>query len=176
MNPVYTINGQPVHNAKCGDLIGFELPGFREAWINVNQDGHVTFDGIMSLPMQPYVLKCPNDVGYFVTTAYEISPSGTRGVLIGQTDIMITDISGLQPGPVLPTQQTVQPSPAPTGTPPPMGQPLYTPLAPIDQGGGGPPIQFTQPTEEQPGVFAGLNLPTIALLGIGAFFLFRKKG
>lgn len=94
----YTLDGQPTSEAYCGanggSTIGFDFPGITRAWVVVAQDGHTTFDGPMDLPMPPYTLRCPDDIGYFQAEAYEITDQGDRGGMLGQTSIAIRPIDG----------------------------------------------------------------------------------
>jgi hypothetical protein len=161
--PVYTVSGQPVSEAACGEVIEFDVPGYSTAWVIVEQNGRVTFNDIMSLPMPPYRLKCPDDVGMFTVSANTITAQGGRGNVIGATRLNVTAAAT---GP-----NTTPPYiPVPPPTPPPVGQPPYTPpLPPVDIGGG-PPIQFVPPVEEQ-GILGGLDLTTIALFGLAAVVL-----
>jgi hypothetical protein len=166
-NPVYTVNGQPVSRVSCGQTIGFDVPGYSQAWVIVAQNGQTTFDGPMSLPMPPYRLRCPDDVGDFQVAAYELV-NGQRGNVIGATRITVD-------------AEQVQMVPAPNGTPPPMGQPLYAQPPQIIEtiGGGGPPLQFEDEPAPEPGFFASMDLTTVALLAIGALVvlpLLRRKG
>lgn len=177
-NPVYSIAGVPSSEGVCGSsggsTIGFDVPGYARAWIIVAQNGRITFDGPMDLPMPPYQLKCPQDIGYFQTAAYEITPGGQRGNVIGATQFTVRDAMAT------PTPQTPPYVPVPSGTPPPIGSPPYTPPPIIETGGGGAPIQFVEPTEAS--AFGGFDLTTLALIAIGAIvvlpplFASRRKG
>src|SRR5262245_37013503 len=188
MNPVYTINGNPVSEAICGEsigsTIGFDVPGYPQAWVVVAQNGRITFDGPMDLPMQPYTLRCPDDIGNFQVAAYEITNEGTRGAVIGQTLFTVRSVD--QPSPVSTSLQPVQPpagapyapssQTAPTtGTPPPMGQVPYTPLLPPVDVGGGPPIQYVG-GEVAPGFFDNISPLAIGALVLVAVFAFSRKG
>lgn len=173
MNPQYTVNGTPVSQTTCGTVIGFDVPGYNRAWIIVSQDGHVTFDGPMDLPMPLYRLRCPEDIGFFQVAAYEVINNNVRGTVIGQTSITVAASAQTSP-----LQQPYQPIPG--GTPPPVGQPPYTPLLPPADVPGGPPIQFIDDTPTESGFFSGLDTTTLALLAVGALLvlppLFRRKG
>lgn len=171
-NPVYSIAGVPSTSGNCGNVITFDVPGYQRAWVIVYQDGKPTFDGPMDLPMQPYALKCPQDIGNFQVAAYEITAQGTRGGVIGQTSFKVNVAPVAGP--------TAQPTPTADGGPTQGGGGSEPPpIVPI--GGGGPPMQFDgddQPTEA--GMF-GLDTSTLVLVGIGALLVLpqlfkRKKG
>lgn len=177
VNPYWTdSNGNRTGSAFCGatsgDTIGFELPGYNRAWITIAQNGNITFDGPMDLPMPPYTLRCPDDVGSFIATAYEIDPSGNKGYATGQGFITVRGPDRL-------------PS-TPTTTP-------HAPTAPgITPGGSGAPATQTPqlievmtsapdlPRPIEANMFGNMDFSTIALLAIGAMVilppLFRKKG
>jgi|SRR5215470_4298011 len=161
--PVYTVNGQPVSDAVCGDVIEFDVPGYSTAWVIVAKDGNIQFNDIMSLPMPPYKLKCPDDVGLFTVSANLITPQGGRGNVIGATRLNVT----AQPT-VVYTPPYV---PVPPPTPPPVGQPPYTPQTPPVDIGTGPPIQFVEPETQQASIFGGMDFTTIALIGLAAVVL-----
>lgn len=172
MQPVYSIAGIPATEGVCGpsggSVIGFDVPGYSRAWIIVAQNGKITFDGPMELPMPQYQLRCPQDIGYFQTAAYEITPGGQRGNVIGATQFTVRDASSV------PQVLTTPYVPVPSGTPPPVGTPPYTPppYTPppiIETGGGGPPIQFVEPPPQESGIFGGMDLTTLGLIAIGAF-------
>lgn len=167
--PQYSVSGQPTNDVVCGTTIGFDVPGYQRAWVIVAQDGHITFDAPMDLPMPQYALKCPQDVGFFQTAAYEITPQGTRGNVIGQTQITVRQAPMQTTTPQTPTQPT-QPTTPGGGTAP--------PIIPVGGGGGG--IDYTgggEPTEA--GFFSGMDTTTLILLGVGALLvlpqLFQKK-
>lgn len=179
-NPQYYVNGQPTSEGVCGESVGttitFDVPGYNRAWIIVSQDGRFTFDGPMDLPMPPYALKCPQDVGFFQTAAYEITAEGKRGGVIGQTQFTVrnaNDTGTTSPPYVPPLEPTAPPAPPSTGgTAPP-------PIIPV--GGGGPPITYGDgggPTEA--GFFSGMDTTTLVLIGVAAIFLLpqlmRKRG
>lgn len=172
-SPIYTVGGQPAPTAVCGEVIGFDVPGYPQAWIIVYQDGRSTFDGPMNLPMSPYALRCPNDVGFFQVAAYEIV-NGQRGNVIGQTSIRVTAPSQPIPG-QLPPGNTLVPSPVPGSTPPRMGEPPY-----IIEGGVPYGPTFENEPEPESGFF-GMDSTTLALLALGALvvlppLLSRRKG
>lgn len=173
--PVYTVGGQPVSNTSCGQVIEFDVPGYEQAWVIVAQDGRITFDGPMPLPMQPYQLRCPQDVGNFQVAAYALV-NGSRGNLIGATRIQVS-AAPVSPGPTgsLPITPLT-----PSGTPPPMGQPHYTPPMILETGGPGTTF-IEEPEAEEPGFFASLDLTTVALIGVAALvvlppLLSRRRG
>lgn len=172
-NPVYTVNGQPVSTVKCGDTIGFDVPGYPHAWVVVAQDGHITFDGPMDLPMPPYTLRCPDDVGFFQVGAYVLTPDGKRGAVIGSTSITVNQSIA----PVVVNRSNGGTPPAPGATPPIIGGTPYTPSQIIETGAPAPPIQFND-TSEQPVGFEW-NLTTIAIAAVAALVilppLFRKQ-
>lgn len=172
--PVYAIAGVPSTSGKCGDTITFDVPGYQRAWIVVYQDGRPTFDGIMDLPMPPYALKCPQDIGNFQVAAYEITAQGTRGGVIGQTSFTVT--AGLQPQQQ--PQPTAQPTDDGTSTPGSGGGSTPPPIVPV--GGGTSPIDFVPgDSETTEASMFGMDTITLVLLGIGALFvlpqLFRSK-
>lgn len=180
MPPEYTVSGSPTSQAWCGTgpgavgtTIGFDVPGYSRAWIIAAQNGRIAFDGPMDLPMPPYTLRCPDDIGFWQTAAYEITPQGTRGNVIGQTTLNVKTASGTVPGTTAPPGVP----PAPTGTPPPMGGTLYTPTL-VETGGDG--VTFQEEQEAQQAGF-GLDLTTIALLALGALVVLpqlfsRRRG
>jgi len=186
MPPLYTVNGRPTAEAWCGQgpgaigtTIGFDVPGYDRAWIVVAQDGRITFDGPMDLPMPLYTLRCPEDLGLFYTVAYDITAQGTRGNRIGQTQINVKVVPG--PSPSGGPSGVPNPVPAPNGTPPPIGQPLYVPPQIIETGSRPGPTFYEEPEPEQAGFFANVDLTTVALLALGALVVLpplfsRRRG
>lgn len=164
MSVSYLVNGEPVSSVLCGETITFDVTGYPRAWIIVAQDGQVTFDAPMDLPMPAYKLKCSDDIGYFQAAAYAITPQGGRGNVIGTASLNVRPASA-------------QPS-TPTLTPTTPSEPGITPGG---SGGtveihdtGGPPIEFTQGDVAAQGV----DFTTVGLIALGALIvlpaLFKK--
>lgn len=90
--PVRFINaaGQEITQAVCGDVIGFEVDGFTEIWLIESKDGQMIYNDAFITPMQPYALRCPEDVGNFTAAAYQRASSGPDpGPLIGYASITV---------------------------------------------------------------------------------------
>src|SRR5262245_35840777 len=178
-SPTYFVDGRPATEAWCGETSGstitFDIPGYDRAWVTVTQNGAVTFDQPMALPMPPYTLRCPEDVGFFFVTGYELTPDGRQGNPIGQTSLTVRGVSETPSDKPVTRILTIPPAPAPpapTGTPPPMGKPLY-----LDGGSGGDGGGVTFRSEPEP-PSTGLDLTTIALI-VGAVLILPrllKKG
>lgn len=90
--PVRFINsaGQEITQAVCGDVIGFEVDGHTEIWLIESKNGQEIYNDAFITPMQPYQLRCPEDVGNFTAAAYQRASAGADpGPLIGYASITV---------------------------------------------------------------------------------------
>lgn len=93
MNPHYTVDGYPATQVLCvaDNPIGFDVPGYGRVWLTVAQNGIMTYDGPMDLPIANYLLRCPEDIGFFQADAYTITEMDERGEYLGQATLEILD-------------------------------------------------------------------------------------
>lgn len=84
-------SGNPIATAVCGSTIGFNVPGYNQIWLEVRQNGNLTFDGPFNVPMRAYPLNCMTDIGQFEATYYE-SVAGNKGSLIGRATLNVTSV------------------------------------------------------------------------------------
>lgn len=143
---IYYVNGVQKFNAKCGQTIVFDIPGYQQIWLTQYQNGVLVYDGIYNLPAAPYQLKCNDDVGTFQGTAWELI-NGQKGNVVATWTFQINpQDSGPPTGPPTPPQNpclTGLCTPNNPTNPPPGGGGGFSPTVPyvpgpgVSPGGGG---------------------------------------
>ena len=81
--PLFYQNGSVVGSVVCGDTYSFDVAGYsnQTVWVEMKKDGTTIFDGLFSLPMQPYTSVCnteANDAGRYVIATYAVE-NGNKG-------------------------------------------------------------------------------------------------
>lgn len=83
--------GQQITSARCGEAIGFDVPGYDVVWLIQVQNGAQQFNGRLTVPMAPYPLSCPGDVGQYETHVFELNDAGNGpGAPIFNTALTVT--------------------------------------------------------------------------------------
>lgn len=163
--PYYTKGGQPTQSAAVGDVIGYEVPGVSEIWLEQTQNGGLQYSGPFTVPMAPYTLLA-RDAGSFQSAAYTLMPNKTRGQLIGTAVMNVAPIAIAAPLPKLPAPVPVvleaPPMQLPTMLAPPAGGPVdFGP----DPGATAPPAESENYT---PYILAGAGiLAAVAFMSRG---------
>ena len=90
--PVFMdVNGRIITEVLCGQPVVFSVPGYENntVWLSQLKDGQLHFDGPYPGYPGPYTMKCATDPGYYQTAVYELMPDGTKGQLIGTTELRV---------------------------------------------------------------------------------------
>src|SRR3989344_2543472 len=90
--PTYYKNKQPVDFVFCGESYTFDIPGYKEkmVWLEQNRSSIPSvsavriFDGPFSVPMLSYKSVCNKDEGTYYTSIYAIE-NNTKGQWLGTT-------------------------------------------------------------------------------------------
>lgn len=185
----YLKNGSPASSYNVGDVMGFNVPGYTQVWLDQTQNGSPQYSGPFTVPMSPYVLQS-RDVGTFNASVYELK-NGAKGKLIGTDSVTVLSPSLVQQTFAPPTVQQVlapeyssgsgfAPGASGSGTLMPSGvaTPSAPPPPPVFISTPSGPIDLSQPMttegEEAPETQAAgfTNLGTALLIGAGMFILF----
>lgn len=193
----YLKNGQPTSSYQVGDVMGFNVPGYSQVWLDQTQSGNPQYSGPFNVPMPSYVLQA-RDVGTFRASVYELLPNGQKGKLIGTDSVVVQGAPAAQTTTVQQTiyaPPTVQAQQAPGYSNPGvtssgaavLSSGVATPTAPAPQSfvvtsPGGPIDLGPAPTPEAAqtygdgGVLGGLGFlwPAVAV-GLGLYLLGGRK-
>jgi hypothetical protein len=85
----YDAKGNPVSQILCGEDYSFDVPGYSQVWLEQTYNGKPSFSGPFSVPVPAYIGDCQTQIGTYISSAYELTPQGGRGTLLGTVGFRI---------------------------------------------------------------------------------------